>query len=935
MINIRNLSVTYNARKVLDNITLDLPKTGLVIISGPSGCGKTTLFNCLSGLIKYQGEIIFDGISLNNIPMTKINNFRLKNIGFIFQDFKLFNLDTVIHNVAFPLNAKVGSLSSRGKRRIADLLRIVNLEDKANQVVKNLSGGEKQRTAIARALINNPKLILADEPTGALDEVNAKNIMEILKTISKEKVVIVVSHDKELVNEYADKVIELKDGKISNIYGKNNIKTQNNLNIIKEEISFRKARLPLLFVLRHTFSSIKERKWRTLLINMITSLGLIGVGLAFSISNTISTNIKEACSSLFSDNQIIMSLKEETNISSFIGADYDELLLIKDSYSDYIENVETIFQTDFNNVFKDEEEFALYTNKTKLDLNNYNFRHINEYKKINKVSSTVYPNEIHNLEDDEVVISLSLGTIYDFCYKLSIIRTVESFIDYMKNNDIYLMIHTLNNDWQYEDEQILKLKGFVLDYEPVIYHSKNRWNEYLIEDTMRFPSTLNLTSNDVMPWTLRKLYYLELKEGVDRDMFLNKVKYDKYMDEYLFEISSHDYMPLTIDEDEEIKNINRIIVFKKTFKDISPRFINKVNEYFPECKSSTLGSYGGYLIHQEAMMMGFSNYTYFSSDKELLISTMEDYSSVPTYSNQSLNLPSDIKVGHYSKSLQNGVIFKEIPTFLASGRHPNNLDEIVVSKKLYDSFSSFKGDILSLAVITSEEMIEEGKVLRNYRVIDLHIVGIVDNDEFAIYHNRDWLIDFYQCRVGISMFMLGINSVCFSLDDNVDKDDVLMRMKRALPDYEVTNPLSEVNEGIDEICHYLELAMIAFSSIATVISIFLLSMCNYLHAFEIKNDIGLARCIGISGLESTKFVFIHSFVMGFVSLLTASFELVISSYFISYSVAHHLEVPFYFSFNPTGLLYMFLLTLAISTLASAFVSIKVLCFSPIESLKIM
>ena len=112
-------------------------------------------------------------------------------------------------------------------------------------------------------------------------------------------------------------------------------------------------------------------------------------------------------------------------------------------------------------------------------------------------------------------------------------------------------------------------------------------------------------------------------------------------------------------------------------------------------------------------------------------------------------------------------------------------------------------------------------------------------------------------------------------------------------------------------------------------------MCNYLHALDIKGDIGLARCIGVSGLESTKFVFYHSYIMGFISLLTASFELVLTSYFISFSVAHHLDVPFVFSFNTLGFLYMFLLTLVISTISSIFISLKVLRFSPIESLKVM
>ena len=934
MIAIKNLSVTYNTQKVLDNISLELPRTGLVAITGPSGCGKTTLFNCLSGLIKYDGDIVIDGTYINHIPLTKINNFRLRNIGFIFQDFKLFNLDNVIHNIAFPLNVKNGNIGTRAKRRIRDLLALVDLEDKENQSVKNLSGGENQRVAIARALVNNPKLILADEPTGALDEINAKRIIDLLKKISESKLVIIVSHDKELVNQYADQIIELNDGKIKGISFKNTEKTSNNLELISDESNNKSSSIPSLFLLRHTLSSIKERKWRTLLINMVTSLGLIGVGLAFSISNTISSNIKEACTNLFNENQVMLSKKETNPSYIFEGATYEELDNIKRAYPEYISSIGAIYQTNFSNIFK-EENFTLYTNKTKIDLSNYSFKEINEYQKLTYDMPDIYPHEVESLNKDEVVISLSLGTIYNICYELQIIRTVESFIDYMKTNDVYMSIHVSNEDWMYEDEHIFLVKGFVLDYEPVIYHSLDLWNEIIIQDTMRLPASLNLSVRDEKPWTLKKLYYLEMNEDKSKDEFLHHVRYDIEMDKYLFEIASSSYFPLSIDETTEPKDISKVLVFKNHLDNISPRLVDKVTSYFKECKDVTLGSYGGYLIHQEAMMMGFSNYTYFSSDKELLTSTLEEYASLPTLANQSMDGVKNIKVGHYSKSLQNGVVYKEYKGGLISGRAPVNLDEIVVSSKLYQSFSSYRGNRLSIGVTTKEEKISEDKYLREFKIVDVTIVGIVDSEDLVIYHNLDWPIEFYQSRIGTSIFSLGISTICFSVNNGVDMDNLISNMKRAFPSYNVTNPLSSINEGIDEVCHYLELAMIAFSSIAILISIFLLSMCNYLHALEIKNDIGLARCIGVSGLESTKFVFYHSYIMGFISLVTASFELVVTSYFISYSVAHHLEVPFIFTFNPTGLLYMFLLTLVISTISSLFISIRVLRFSPIESLKVM
>lgn len=932
MIEINNLAVRFDEQVVLDNISLNLPRTGLVSIVGPSGCGKTTLFNAICGLIKFDGDINIDGIYINNLSKTKLNKFRLKNIGFVFQDFKLFNLDNVSHNVSFPMDVNTGITSYRNKRRVKDLLSLVALEDKERQNIKNLSGGEKQRVAIARALINDPKLILADEPTGALDEETASKIMSLLKKISENKLVIMVSHDKELVDKYSDMIIELNDGKISGICKKNESKSEENLYLIKEEGGKRKPSIPSLFLLRHTLSSIKERKWRSILINIVTSFALIGVGLAFSLSSTISSNIKEACTNLFNEKQIMVSKEKSNNVTTVTGSSYNELIDIKRQYPKYIDDVRVNYRVNFNYLFKNGQDFSIFTNETKIDLSYYSFKQINEYRLLDKDDKRILPSVPTSLEDDEVVITLSLGDIHNICYSLQIIRTVDSLLDYMKNNSLYLLVNTINNEWSYEDEHIFKIKGFILDYEPMIFHTNKLWNQKVLEDYMKIPSNTNLSSVDSKPWTIKKLYYLEMKEGSDKDEFLHLVRYDTKMERYLFDIATFEMFPLTIDEDIETKNINKVIVYKNTLDNLSPKLMNSILEHFPICDAPIVGSYGGYLIHTDALMMGFSSYTYFSNDRNKLEEILDTYSSLPTLGNQNLSLPKNIKVGHYSKSLQDGVTFKVLPDTISVGRKPNNLDEIVISKKLYDSFTDSTSR-LTIGVTTKEEKVSQTKYLREFKYIDLNIVGIVDEDSYAIYHNVDWPIEFYQSRVGVSIFSLGINTLCFSFSKDTDIDKTISLLKRAYPSYTFTNPLSSINEGIDEVCHYLEVAMIIFSSISIVISIFLLSICNYLHALEIKNDIGLSRCIGVDEFESVKFVFSHSYLMGFFSLLTATFELVVSNYFISMMVSHHLEVPFMFSFNPISILYMTLLTLGISTFSSLVISFKVLHFSPLDSLK--
>ena len=932
MIEIKNLSLQYGKQKVLDNLSLKLPDKGLIAIVGPSGCGKTSLFYCLSGLTKYEGEIIFNEQFLNKYSVTQLNNFRLRNIGFVFQDFKLFNLDNVANNVAFPFNVNNGYKTIRNNQRIDDLLSLVGLLDKKDQPVRNLSGGEKQRVAIARSLINNPSLVLADEPTGALDENTSDKIMNLFKAISKDKLVVFVSHDLELVNKFCDQIITLKDGKILDICTKNSEIDTKNLVLMKNEYSKKKPSIPTSFLLRHTFASIKERKWRTILINLVTSLGLIGVGLASSLSNSISANIKKSCSSLISDNQIIINKKEVNQVVGLESKTYEECLDIEERYSSYVDGVGSIYQTNFYNHFKDCDESYIFSNKTKIGVKGYSSRQFNEFYWLDNSSESFYPNKPDYLSNEEIVITLSMGMLHDICFSLSIVGNVESLANYISNNDLYMVLHVQNKDWEYEDEQLFKVKAFALDFDAKVFHYNHLFNEMVFENNMRFPSSTYLARAEEVPWMLKKVYYLHTKNLGCRDAFLNESKRDIFMDSTILEIANKYYSPIKLDYDTDIRSIDMVLAFDNSFNYMNLRHVDKIDEYMEDLSSPIIGSRGGYAIYKEALLMGFSNYTYFASNKKELNSLLEEYSSLPNLSNQSLVLPSEIEMGHFSKIMQNGVVFNVITDYFVNNERKLSLDEIIISSGLYESLGA-NFNTLNIAFTFNEEKLPNGKIIRDFKQAEVRVVGIINNDKKVIYHNQDWTLDFFQSRLGVSSFNLLVEAVSFDVDKSKNIDEVIEHAKSSFPAYEVTNPLNSINEGIDEVCFYLEIAMIAFSSIAILISTFLLSTCNYLHALEIRRDIGLSRCIGVSKAESSKFVFAHSFLMSGIAFLISSVELIGIDYFISRILANYLAIDFSFSFDPKSLLFMFLLASGISLLSSFITSSRIGKFSPIESLK--
>ena len=931
MINFINVKKKYDNSIVLKNINFSLPRTGLVIIEGPSGCGKTTLLNLLSGLINFEGDITVDGHHINLMSQSQMDEFRLKKYGFIFQDFKLFDNETVLSNIMFPLDVISSSSKETKIRKCVDLINMVGLKQNVHQKVGKLSGGEKQRVAIARALVNNPKIILADEPTGALDSKTSIEIMDLLDKVSNKTLVIMVSHDKDLAKKYADINIRMKDGSIVKIKENKRNKTKDNLPMPKMLFNERKPSVPSSFLRHHTISSIKQKKWRTSICNMVTSLGLIGVGLASSLSSSISSNIKKSYSQILDDSKVTISMKNtDRSIFGQYGVNYFEVNDIYKKFPKDIYDIGVTYHNDFESFFPESNCIALADSTYYHAIEGMSARHINEFRWLDvERPEKIYPEEISYLENDQVVLSLTIDMIRDICFQLRIERTVNSLSRYLQTNYFKIFFDLRNDSWQYSDQQVLTVVGFSLEREPGIYHNNHMWNEYMFEERMRFPADENSQTN--VPWLLKKIYYIYSQNKYE---LLNKLRVDESLEPYLFEIANSTYYPWLFNG-KRSEEINRIFVFSNSLQMIPMWYFKYFQDISDEIIKPIFASNGGYAIYPSSMLFGFSSYMYFAPDEDILDDVIDTQTTMNLDGNENFSLPDNVASGHFSQSFNGGVNFRCLSDEYIYGKVPIDLDEIVISSALNKKL--FNGDGLNktiyIAHLYSQNVDSGGRLHKKFKTTSVVVTGIIESEKNLIYHHQDWPISFFQIKLDASIFNLGINSVMVDVKNQKNVKDVIKKLSRAFPDFEVSDPMSDVNDSVNQVCFYIQIALMCFSLIAVIISTLLLSICNYLYVLESRRDIGLARCLGVNKKEARKFVISHSGFMCFISFFLSSIELVFISFIISFEMSKQMNVGFSFSFYPLSLLYMFLLAFVISITSSLIIGARLNRLDPIEALK--
>lgn len=397
MLKLENITKIYEGKNfkqiALNDVTLAFRNNEFVSILGPSGSGKTTLLNIIGGLDKYTyGNLIIDGVSTRKYKERDWNNYRSKKVGFIFQSYNLINHQTVLSNVLLSLNI-AGKPKKESIKLAKKVLKDVELENYIKKKPKELSGGQMQRVAIARALVTNPDIILCDEPTGALDSQTSIQIMELLKKISKEKLVIMITHNVTLANKYSDRVIALNDGVIT--YDTSPYEVEN---YSLKKIKTKRKTMNKFTSLSLSFNNLLTKKSRTLLTSFAGSIGIIGIALVLSLSKGTQKYINKIEKNTFSkypisimesyiDYQNMFDKEKESCKNSSICS-------INDLSNNVVNDNKINSMSKFSNILKQNYENI---NNYTLDINyNYNIN-LNIYKDNKMIeNSSLYFKEFLN-----------------------------------------------------------------------------------------------------------------------------------------------------------------------------------------------------------------------------------------------------------------------------------------------------------------------------------------------------------------------------------------------------------------------------------------------------------------------------------------------------------------------------------------------------------
>ena len=552
MLQIRDIHKEYKTgslvQKALDGVSLNLRDNEFVAILGPSGSGKTTLLNIIGGLDRYDnGDLIINGVSTKRYKDRDWDSYRNHTIGFVFQSYNLIPHQTVLSNVELALT--ISGISGKERRQKAlDALDKVGLREQAHKKPNQMSGGQMQRVAIARALVNDPDILLADEPTGALDTETSIQVMDLLKEVAKDRLVVMVTHNPELAEEYATRIVKLKDGKITADSDpfepelKEDALTPVHKNLGKASMSFFTA-------LALSFNNLWTKKTRTILVAFAGSIGIIGIALILSLSNGINTYIDKIEAQTLS--QYPLSI-ERSSISfmSMMMVSTETWEPAKEGEVTEVPSVSQILSTVRTNdlislrTYFDNEKKEIYdlTNGIEysysIEPQIFRFEKNGEFRQIN-------PN------NDFASMGLSSSSVFTSAYSMNV------FFEMPENESLYINQYNVKaGRWpQNSNEAVLVLtsNGAVSDY--IIY-------AFGLRDTAELDKMVRDFSNGIEVVSDQEHYTWHYEDFMGKTFKVVPAyefyKYDEKQKVYTDMRNSNDYMRSLLKKSQDLKIVGII-----------------------------------------------------------------------------------------------------------------------------------------------------------------------------------------------------------------------------------------------------------------------------------------------------------------------------------------------------------------------------------------
>ena len=561
MLKLENITKEYlsGASKVeaLKGINIEFRKSEFVSILGPSGCGKTTLLNIIGGLDRYtSGDLSVNGKSTKEFKDRDWDSYRNHSVGFVFQNYNLIPHQTVLSNVELALTLSGVSKSKRREKAIK-ALESVGLKDQIYKKPNQMSGGQMQRVAIARALVNDPEIILADEPTGALDTKTSVQIMEILKSISKDKLIIMVTHNPELAEKYSSRIIKVLDGKViddSDPYKSEDIK--------KEDKKVKKTSMSFFTALNLSLNNLMTKKGRTFLTSFAGSIGIIGIALILAISTGVQNYINKVEEDTLSSYPI--TIEEQTiDMSSLMEtmmgetsndtSDYEEGRIYSSDIMD--DMISTLSNKVTNNNLK---ELKKYLSEDNNPIKNYTNAIDYSYDlKINLYKED-YTDGIVKVNPSTVMNAMGMGDMIEASNNSSMSSMM------MTNTDVW--IEMLDNEELLHSQYNLLSGSWPKNYNEVVLvvDENNQVSDYTLY-------SLGIKNQDELEKKFKAMqkgekveeseqtsYAYEDLVGLSFKLILNSDYYVKENGLWINKSEDDDYMKQKIDEAESIKLVGII-----------------------------------------------------------------------------------------------------------------------------------------------------------------------------------------------------------------------------------------------------------------------------------------------------------------------------------------------------------------------------------------
>lgn len=864
LLTLDKLNKRFGKRIIIDSLTYSFPTKGLVFISGDSGCGKSTLLNILSGCDKeYTGNVFFMGKALNEQDDDSLAEIRLRNFGFVRQSYDLLEMESVFYNASLTISG-IQLKKKQIKRKTDEVLSYLGLKEKSKQRVNTLSGGEKQRVAIARALVSDPKIILADEPTGALDSSNATTINKILKDVSKKCLVIVVSHDLLAAKKYADVILRMENGKID-IVKNEALETVDEGFVTYRLKEKNKTKWKLSLWLKHASNLMNGKRMRSMIMNGIITFSLLSLGLSLFVQRDLENQITSLFSSISGINGIVMesASKNENTFGKIISASEENIFKLENDYPDLIERHGINYLCSYENYFKDENQMYFDSFGEKKIIPSLGVRNINEYQWLEDVDEDkVFPEKPKVMENEQIVLSIPYSTMINMCLSLHIERSYFSLGNYLKRKPLEVFLETANNSWGYSDLQLFSLIGVLESEIPTIYHSRRDWNEYVLEESMGFPTSD--MDDESLPWILRKTYYIMPKQN--KESFFMAARENGILDRYVFESDSYLY-DQTHNSKRKTSKSKKLYVYQADKIALSYSMINDISSTYSLGDYSVFGE-SSYLCYPSAMISGFAFPFLLSNEEEKLNNFVESLDSLPQEESfLNVGVPKEIVSGYYLKGANDSLNISSDFSQLIEGKKPENSNQVCVSTALMNRLG--KSNSLYCAGVISQE---ENK--NQYRLGQLEVTGVVKDDKMTLYTSSSWSIDYFRDYLGMSSFSLEPKKAVFYCDNN-KAESLIKQLQAKYPSMTFTNPSLNVKSSIANIIEYAS-SILSFASAVTIITAFTLYFCSaLLLIIENKKEIKLLHILGVSrsGIYDSlcSNLFLTTLICSFLGIISLAF----------------------------------------------------------------